>query len=118
MNELVTLKNIVFYREDNIILENINWTIKTGQHWALLGPNGSGKTTLLKIITGYAWASEGSVKVLGRSYGECDLPELRRKIGWVSSSLEHRISDHENTLNVVSSGLDATIGVYRDFNRR
>ncbi len=36
----------------SVILRNINWTIRAGESWALLGPNGSGKTTLLSLILG------------------------------------------------------------------
>ena len=34
------------------VLRNVNWTIRQGDHWLLLGPNGSGKTTLLSLLTG------------------------------------------------------------------
>lgn len=36
----------------SVILTNINWTIRSGESWALLGPIGTGKTTLLSLILG------------------------------------------------------------------
>ncbi|HRK33207.1 MAG TPA: ABC transporter ATP-binding protein [Candidatus Hydrogenedentes bacterium] len=112
---ILGLENVHFLRNDHRILEGVSWTVRAGEHWAILGANGSGKTTLLKIVTGYEWASEGSVQVLGREFGKTNLPELRKIIGWVSSSLEHRLPGEDRALQVVMSGFDATLGVYRSF---
>lgn len=113
--DVIELRDIVFQRQGRRILDGISWNIVQGQHWALLGANGSGKTTLLKILTGYEWASEGTVGVLGRRYGQCDLRELRKTIGWVSLALEYRIPRRDTALETVASGLDASLGVYRSF---
>ncbi|MCP4640455.1 MAG: ABC transporter ATP-binding protein [bacterium] len=112
---VVELKDVSFHRNGRDILAEVSWAIRKGEHWALLGANGSGKTTLLKIVTGYEWATTGAVSVLGRHYGECDLRELRKHIGWVSSSLEHRVPLTDTALEVVVSGLDASLGTYRSF---
>ena len=111
----VELRDISFVRKERRILDRVSWTIRQGEHWALIGANGSGKTTLLKIVTGYEWASEGSVTVLGRVFGECDVRELRKTIGWVSSSLESRLPREDTALSIVESGLEATLGVYRRY---
>lgn len=111
----VALTGITFVRDGKPILRGIDWTICAGEHWALLGANGSGKTTLLKILTGYAWPTSGSVRVLGKVYGECDLRELRKTIGWVSNSIEQRFPAKDSALKIVVSGFDASLGVYRTF---
>ncbi len=46
-----------------------------------LGLNGSGKTTLLNMINGYIFPSQGELTVLGKTFGEYDLRELRKSIG-------------------------------------
>jgi iron complex transport system ATP-binding protein len=115
MQTIVKLKNIRFERSDRVILDDISWTIEQGQHWALLGANGSGKTMLLKIITGYEWATSGSVEVFGQRYGDCDLPQLRKHIGWVSAAIENKLPEDDSSLEIVASGLDASMGIYRDF---
>ncbi len=53
--------------------------------------NGSGKTTLLNIINGYVWPTTGTVNVLGERFGATSLLELRKSIGWVSSSLQEKL---------------------------
>ncbi|MCC6418157.1 MAG: ATP-binding cassette domain-containing protein [Gemmataceae bacterium] len=114
MPPIIDLTDIDYTREGNCILRGVSWCIHAGQHWALLGANGSGKTSLLKVVTGYEWPTEGEVHVLGRRFGECDLRELRRHVGWVSSSLEHQFPPHNRALDVVLSGFDASIGTYRE----
>jgi iron complex transport system ATP-binding protein len=109
---VVDVKNVSWRRDDRLLLKQIDWQIAQGEHWALLGLNGSGKTTLLNMINGYIWASEGKVSVLGHEYGSVDLRELRKSIGWVSSSLQERLYMTDRTQNIVVSGKFATIGLY------
>lgn len=110
---IIELREISFRRGGQPILSNISWTLEAGEHWALLGANGSGKTTLLKILTGYAWPTSGGVTVLGKRYGEVDLREHRKAIGWVSASLEGRVPTGDTGLEVAASGYDASLGLYR-----
>src|SRR5512146_3253770 len=112
---IITLSGVFFRRSGSEILSDVSWTIERGQHWALLGANGAGKTTLLKIITGYEWVTDGTVEVLGEVFGECNIPDLRKTIGWVSSALEHNLPARDTALAIVASGLEASIGLYRDF---
>lgn len=115
MKPFLELDNITFRRDGLMILDNINWTISRGEHWALLGANGSGKTSLLKIITAYEWPHEGIVEVMGERFGQTDVRELRKRIGWVTNSLTQWIPDHATALEVAVSGIEASIGLYRDF---
>jgi iron complex transport system ATP-binding protein len=113
--KIIELSNVTFRRNERRILDGVSWIIEQGQHWELLGANGSGKTTLLKILTGYEWPTEGGVVVLSSRYGACDLRAHRKAIGWVSAALEHRIPREDTALEVVASGFEASLGVYRLF---
>lgn len=106
------MKDVSWRRDGNIILQHINWEIKKGEHWAVIGLNGSGKTSLLGMISGYIFPSEGEVSVLGRKFGSCDLRELRKSIGWVSSSLQENLLVDEKVEDIVLSGKFASIGLY------
>lgn len=110
---VVELEDVCFCRKERTILSDISWKIEAGQHWALLGANGSGKTTLLKILTGYEWPTFGTVRVLGERFGACDIPRLRQVIGWVSSAMTQRLPVQDEAIEIVASGLDASIGLYR-----
>lgn len=115
VNPVLRLENIRFVRHNRAILEGVSWTVQTGEHWALLGANGSGKTSLLKIVTGYEWATEGTIDVLGNRFGETDVRALRRHVGWVSSSIEQCLPPYDSAVEIVLSGLDASLGLYRPF---
>jgi len=51
----VRLANVHLEREGRTILEEVNWTIRPGEHWVLAGGNGAGKSQLLKLIAGAVW---------------------------------------------------------------
>src|SRR5699024_5060021 len=114
MNDMIHLDNITYRIEGKQLLNQVNWTVKQGEHWAILGLNGSGKTTLLNLINGYIWPSSGSVSVLGRTFGTVDLRALRTMIGWVSSSLQARLYTSDKAEYIVVSGKYATIGLYEE----
>ena len=65
----IDLKNICFSfvdikkNESNIILDNINLTIKKNSHIGIVGKSGRGKTTLLKIILGFLIPKKGQVLI-------------------------------------------------------
>jgi iron complex transport system ATP-binding protein len=108
----VSMSNVSWKRDNTTILDNINWDVKAGEHWAVIGLNGSGKTTLLKLITGYIRPSDGEMMVLGNQIGSYDVRELRKAIGWVSSSLQEQLPPKDTSLDIVVSGKFATIGLY------
>ncbi|MCQ6557190.1 ABC transporter ATP-binding protein [Paenibacillus mendelii] len=112
MNSVIDIKDVSWRRDNQTIIDHVNWRVNPGEHWAVLGLNGSGKTTLLNMINGYIWPTEGQVSVLGHRFGEVDLRVLRKSIGWVSSSLQERIHANERTQHVVISGKHASIGLY------
>ncbi len=55
-------------------LKNVDFKIKSGENYCLLGPNGSGKTTLIRCVLGLLEA-EGSIKLLGYN-----IPKQRNKV--------------------------------------
>jgi iron complex transport system ATP-binding protein len=114
--DVISLKNIVWHRNGKDILKNVSWDVQNGEHWALLGLNGSGKTSILKMITGYQWPNGGEITVLGNLFGKTNIPELRKSIGWVSSSLDDQYQSRpsDTTLEVVLSGKFASIGLYEE----
>lgn len=109
---IISLENVSWRREQTMILHEMNWQVHEGQHWCIVGLNGSGKTTMLNVVNGYIWPTQGQVEVLGHRFGDVDLRELRKRIGWVSTSLQQKLYGHQTALNIVLSGKFATIGLY------
>ena len=91
------------------ILDGIDWTAATGEHWGIVGPNGAGKTTLLRIASAQMRPSEGAAWVLGGRLGRVPLHELRRRIGLVEPALGRRFYPEQRAIDVVLSGLAGTI---------
>lgn len=112
MPPILNLESVSVNRGKTVMLKDVSWEIKEGEHWALIGPNGSGKTTLLKIVSGYLWPSSGKVHVLGKEFGKTDIRELRKKIGWVSSYLMEKLPENDSPVDIVVSGKFASFGVY------
>jgi iron complex transport system ATP-binding protein len=101
---VLSLTKVSLIRDGKKILNKISWQVKQGEHWAVVGPNGCGKTMLLKIIAGYEWPTSGVVTVLGETYGKTYLPELRKKIGWVSAALLTDLPQKISVLEAVAAG--------------
>lgn len=109
---MISVKNVSLQRNNKNILRNVTWSVHKGEHWCILGLNGSGKTTLLNVINGYTWPNEGNVSVLGHLFGETNLPELRKEIGWVNAAFQQQFKDNDLVLEVVLSGKFASVGLY------
>ncbi|MEK5069001.1 ABC transporter ATP-binding protein [Sporosarcina sp. FSL K6-1508] len=114
MNKIVSFKDVSFSRGDRLILQAINWTVRQNEHWGILGLNGSGKTSLLNIMSAFNFPSNGEVTIMGNLFGKTNLPELRREIGFVGSSLDRfaEYFNNETIERVVVSGKFASFGIY------
>lgn len=108
---IIDLENLCVFKAETI-LSKISWKVMPGENWVILGANGAGKSTLLHAITAYDSFSGGTIRIDGHTYGEYNWPELRRRIGIVSSELEARIRPAESALDVVLGGYFASLGLY------
>ena len=61
----LAIKNINKKFSKKIVLNNVSFTVSTGEIVALIGRNGSGKTTLLKILSGIYSQDSGKIKIEG-----------------------------------------------------
>lgn len=109
LKTVLKISNLRVERDGTVILDGVNWRVRRGEHWAMLGANGSGKTSLLSALTGYLMPTDGEISLLGKIYGESDWRELRKKIGLVSSSVRQMMADDEPALETVASGKYAMI---------
>ena len=120
MEKILSYKNVSFKRDGREILKNINWEIKEGENWALIGLNGSGKSTLLSMIPAYTFATKGEVSVFDKKFGTCVWAEIKEKVGFVSSTLNN-FSDRLNNqslMDIVLSGKYNSIGIYQEITQK
>ena len=104
MEKIIKLENVSLAKQGRTILKDLNWQVKKGEHWAILGLNGSGKTTLLRLLMAEHWKTKGKVTVLGTEFGAGDIPQLRTKIGVVGSFIAERLPSHLIAEEIVLTG--------------
>ncbi|ADB49995.1 ABC transporter ATP-binding protein [Conexibacter woesei] len=95
------------------LLRDVDWTVRPGEHWALLGANGAGKTTLMNIAGAVAHPSDGTVDVLGQRLGRVDLRELRERIGLVEARTGRAFRGRMTAADVVLTGATGSIALQR-----
>jgi len=66
--KIIEVKDLSFSYENQIVLNNINFTIQKNDFTTFIGPNGGGKSTLLKLILGINQLQEGSITIFGKPY--------------------------------------------------
>jgi len=110
---LISLHDVCFIRGNRMILDHVTLTMNKGEHWVLLGRNGSGKTTILEMINGYVFPTSGKVSVLGHQYGQVDVRDVRREIGYMSQSLFDKFVLRDPVWEIVASGKYAYLRVYQ-----
>ncbi len=81
--EVISVQGLWAGYEGDIVLENIDLSVHSGDFIGLIGPNGGGKTTLLRVLLGLLSPLRGTVRVM-------DEPprQGRRHIGYVPQTLK------------------------------
>lgn len=77
---LVEVSHLTISRGQTALLKDVNWTVRPGEHWAVLGGNGAGKSTLLKAVLGLIWPDQagGGRIVWSLGAGEEESPMAAR----------------------------------------
>ena len=111
----IVLRDGVVSYNDRPIIERLSWTVNPGEHWQIVGPNGAGKSTLLSLVTGdHPQGYSNDLTLFGRRRGSGEtIWDIKKHIGYVSSSLhlEYRVST--TVRNVILSGYFDSIGIYQ-----
>jgi molybdate transport system ATP-binding protein len=97
------------------VLENVNWEVKHGERWALLGANGSGKSTLISLLTGdNPQAYQNELYLFGKRRGTGEsIWDIKKKIGYVSPEIHLYFPKNMAVWKVVASGIFDTIGLFK-----
>jgi iron complex transport system ATP-binding protein len=104
--DFLDLRRVNVARGDRIVLHDVNLSIRSGEHVAILGPNGCGKSTLILTVTCqiYPIVQPGMlVRIFGRE--RWDLTQLRKHFGVVGAGTMGAELPGERT--AVTTGLDA-----------
>lgn len=75
---MLELKNIHFEINEKVLVRNISFSAKPGEHLVILGANGAGKSTLLKILSGEISTYSGQIILNGENLNNFSNSELAR----------------------------------------
>ncbi|MEP6884518.1 MAG: ATP-binding cassette domain-containing protein [Gammaproteobacteria bacterium] len=108
---LVHLTHVDLYVEYRLVLRDLNWQLRKGEHWAVYGANGAGKSSFLKLLYGdLSPALGGVIERRGFSKG-APIAEWKRRIGYVSPELQSDYAVDVSVMDLVASGRYASIGL-------
>jgi molybdate transport system ATP-binding protein len=110
---LLSVANADLYVNGKRLLTGMDWTVRSNEHWALVGANGSGKTSLLKMIYGdLAPAFGGRIQRRGLAPG-MHIESWKRHTAFIGPELQTDcVADYPrlSVLELVASGRAASLG--------
>lgn len=95
----IVFKNVTIKIQENVILENLNFTIRQGKNIAIVGDNGTGKTIIAKTLIGF-YEYEGEIYVGKNNIKEVSKKSLRDYIGVVLQDTYLFTDTIKNNINV------------------
>lgn len=83
---ILIAENLGLTIDEHPILQDINFTVDTGEFVGIIGPNGAGKSTLLKSLRGIHSAT-GNVEAFGNKLHHLSEKEIARKIAYMQQEI-------------------------------
>lgn len=116
--EIVRLENVTIQYGEKVILNQVNWRIRSGEHWQLKGKNGSGKSTLISLLIGEnPQAYSQSFWLFGRKRGTGEsIWDIKKPVGFVAPELTRFFPANQTVRKVILSGFFDTIGLFKKSN--
>jgi iron complex transport system ATP-binding protein len=103
--EFLEMRAVNVARGERVVLQDVNLTVRAGEHVAILGPNGCGKSTLIMTMTCQVYpmfVPDMHVRIFGRE--RWDLTQLRKHFGVVAADLPGERTAVTTGLNAVIAG--------------
>ena len=103
---LFDLKHVNVRFGDTDVLKDLNWTVRKGEHWAVMGENGAGKSTLLGLLTAdHPQIYNNDITLLGERPGHgLNIWDHKAKLGFFSPELALQYREDLTLLEVLCTG--------------
>jgi ATP-binding cassette, subfamily B, bacterial MsbA len=100
----IEFRNVSFHYDDSeeLVLDNINFTVNKGEIIALVGSSGSGKTTLVDLIPRFYDPTSGKILIDGIDIKEIKIQDLRKVLGIVT---QETVLFNDSIKNNIAYGL-------------
>jgi len=93
---MIDIKNLYFSYTKQLVLEDINLSIKPKEFLAIIGPNGGGKSTLLKLLLSIVKPQKGNINIS---------EVMKNSIGYVPQNTDININFPISSQEVVMMGI-------------
>ena len=113
-DEVIKMQQVSIRYGERTILNNLDWTVRNGERWALSGQNGSGKSTLLSLVCAdnpQSYACDITLFDRPRGSGE-SIWDIKKHIGYVSPEMHRSYQRDLPAIRIVASGLKDSVGLY------
>jgi molybdate transport system ATP-binding protein len=110
----VSIRHLGLKLGGRTILRDLNWRIRPGERWVLLGANGAGKTQLLKLLSGDVWpmpGPDGQRRYHWRGEWLSEPYGVKEEIAYIGAERQDRYEHYawnHRVLAVVGTGLNRT----------
>lgn len=81
-NELLVLEGIHYQIDEQVILDAVSFTLKSGEFKFITGPSGCGKSTLLKIVSSLLSPTRGNIIFNGKNIDDVAPEEYRKQVSY------------------------------------
>ena len=97
MSNMIEVKKLTKKFGKLVAVDNVSFSVKSGEIFAFLGPNGAGKSTTIKVLTTLLHSTRGDAKVNGFDVIS-NKAEVRKSLGIVfqDTSLDTELTAYEN----------------------
>lgn len=115
---LLEVRNATVFIDRKEVLHGINWQLRRGEHWRIVGANGSGKSTFLRMLAGDEFVADGGslLRDLPGQGGKTSiLQDIRKGVRLVGDLAQAQYGYSLSALELVCSGWDNTVGNYREY---
>ena len=108
---LFDLKKVNVQFGDTTVLKNLNWTVRKGEHWAVMGENGAGKSTLLGMLTAdHPQIYKNDITLLGERPGHgLNIWDHKAKLGFFSPELALQYREDLDLSEVLCTGFTGNL---------
>ncbi len=108
MADPLKVENLSVAYQRKAVLENVSFSVPSGNLIGIIGPNGAGKSTLIKSILGLVPPLSGKVEMFGERY-----ESVRKRIGYVPQKESVDWDFPTNALDVVTMGRYGKLGWFK-----
>lgn len=116
MEKVIEIENVYFGYAEDMILENISFTVDKGDYLGVIGPNGSGKSTLIKMMLKMLTPLNGDIKLFGENINKFN---NWSKIGYVSQRANSFNSSFPATVEeVVGANILSKVGLFKRLDKQ